>query len=726
MGRYTSTRSALGISLRIAAIGAIALLWPPAAVAQQGGGFDDEVPPPRMVRMHGVVREPDGAPAAGRLIRFAALYIGSPEATTGPDGSYSMEVDLRRPVWAEAWVDGVVRSRFFRVAAPEGAAEIQLDIQLTPPIVMTGTITLPDGRPAADLSLKAEGRVVSGSCGVAGGSESGCAFDLETDDRGRYALSLREGDQTTYDLYISHEGVGCIGPVAIATDIDHPDLRRDFHLTEGGAIEGTVTSAPDGAPLAGAAISVGTGPVHHGHMFIRRATTDEHGRFRFITLPPGRYSLQADFHEDRGDASNADEILWALFRAEPEADEVEVREGRTHRAHLQMVKELVVTGRALGPDGSPLAHATLEGMDAVTDGEGRFVYRIRPRRIFYGEVRLPRDVTLAPRVSGVGVAVPVRLSFLDATPQEADLHLVEPAALTGRASYEGTGLPVAHACLRLSPELEPPGPTRFLDDAGRFEIRDMPPGDYEIAVRDPRILGCPTPPIHVTLRPGQTVGPLELHFPPRPSFRGRVSGIPEARTRALPGGGSGDFGLEAVVAPSGGPEGARVALLDLQPDGTFTAWLPSPPTGRSDVVLRGGFPSPTLRVVSNVIRDLDLAAPSLDLQFHLHPGATIGGRVVVADGVTPLPNVTVRARPVRGDALLLVASPDREYEEAEVPQAYTDEEGAFAISALLPGEYEVSVRWQRDCFGYLQPIHLELAECEQRTDLEFRAACDWP
>ncbi len=55
------------------ATAAFALLWPRLLAAQ-----DEEGPPPRMVRVYGVVREPDSTPAEKRLIRFA------PENDTKP------------------------------------------------------------------------------------------------------------------------------------------------------------------------------------------------------------------------------------------------------------------------------------------------------------------------------------------------------------------------------------------------------------------------------------------------------------------------------------------------------------------------------------------------------------------------------------------------------------------------------------------------------------------
>ncbi len=48
------------------------------------------------------------------------------------------------------------------------------------------------------------------------------------------------------------------------------------------------------------------------------------------------------------------------------------------------------------------------------------------------------------------------------------------------------------------------------------------------------------------------------------------------------------------------------------------------------------------------------------------------------------------------------------------------------MTGLLAGEYEVTVDWRRECFGYVNPIHVELAEGEQRSGITFRAARDWP
>ncbi len=422
---------------------------------------------------------------------------------------------------------------------------------------------------------------------------------------------------------------------------------------------------------------------------------------------------------------DVDEGLWAMFEVKPKWGKMEVREGQTTEVEVRMVKELVVTGRVFGPDGSPLRLTALEGMEVETDGEGRFVYGIRPRRAFHGGVYLDENPTLAPRVPGVGMAVPVQVSFPDGAPQTIDIHLVEPGAVTGRVVYEETGRPVpgGDVCI-CSVHLK--GGRHPLDGSGRFEIRDMLPGDYQINVVGRTIAKCGSCPVTVTVGEGETVGPIEIGVRQRPSFSGRISGVPAEKTRALPGGGSGEFRLEGAAAPAGKPQEARVAPVDWQPDGIFTAWPLGPPTARADLVLKGGYPGQ--RLVSNVIRNVDLATvgAATGLQFELHPGATIGGRVLASDGETPLAHLAVVARPRGGDAMLLVPRGDRKDEQQGPPDAYTDDEGYFSMTGLLAGEYEVTVDWRRECFGYVNPIHVELAEGEQRSGITFRAARDWP
>jgi protocatechuate 3,4-dioxygenase beta subunit len=726
MGGCTFAGSRLWKLLGITAISAVAVLWPCTALAQDEDELDDDLPPPRMVRVHGTVWEVDGSPAAGRLVRFAPQNWGSPEARTHSDGSYSMEMNLRRPQWVKAWVDGVARSRFLRIAAPEGATEVELDIQLVPPIVMSGTVALPDGRPAANMVLKAEGYATWSTCGVAGWRGGTSRFDLRTDGQGGYSVVLPGGDLTRYQLYISQEGVGSIGPVEIETDVDCPDVRRDLHLTEGGTIEGVVIAAADRSPLAGAYVSFATGHGLRGHAFGRRVETNEEGKFRFAPLPPGGYQLSVDFDEDWEEGSwvGVDEGLWAVLNAEPEWGTVGLAEGETAEVEFRMVKELVVTGRVLGPDGAPLPHAMLEDMKVETDGEGCFVYRIRPRHGPYGKAYLESDISLAPRVQGVGIAVPVRVTFLDAAPQEVEIHIVEPGAVTGRVVYEGTGRPVpgGHVCIC---PIQPKGPQHPLDDSGRFEVRDMLPGQYNIDAGGPTTGKCVPGPATVTVRSGETVGPIEIEIEQKPSIGGRILGLPAEKERELPHGGWSSFRLECIFAPAGRPERAAHADLDWQPDGSFTAWLLVPP-GRYDVVLRGGYSD--LKLVSNVIRSVEIteSGGATDLEFALSPGVTISGRVLAADGVTPLPSIAVLARPISGDALLLIPQPMSKHEQPAPPGTDTDGDGYFSIGALLPGEYEVAAEWQRDCFGGAHAILVRLAEGEQRNDLEFRAAEDWP
>jgi hypothetical protein len=258
-------------------------------------------------------------------------------------------------------------------------------------------------------------------------------------------------------------------------------------------------------------------------------------------------------------------------------------------------------------------------------------------------------------------------------------------------------------------------------DSGTFEIEDVPPGEYQIRA-------CGAGPRKVAVQAGERVGPIEFTVEPDPLFTlaGHVAGIPAERTRVFPDGGSGDFLLECLAAPAGKQEEARRASVDWRQDGALTIRVHAPPTGRWDVVLKGGFPS--LPDVSNVIRDIDpvVSEQPAGLQFELGRGGSISGRVLTADGRTPLPWVRVEARPIRGDALLLMPRGDHPHQEAGPPEAHTDAEGNFSVGGLLSGQYNVSAAWDRQCFGYAPPVHVRLAEGEHRDDVNFRAPRDWP
>ncbi len=194
-------------------------------------------------------------------------------ATTGADGRAVFST-LPRGDWSVvARADGFAAAREWSVTLVPGAAKRERTLHLDKALRIEGRVVAGDGRAVARAAVWADG-----ASSVATGS---LYFPrATTDEAGHFVLDgLRPGDTTVR--------VGREGSVPCAIErIRVPASAPIEIVLDGGIVEGVVTSATDGRPLAGARVLAYMG--HTMGVSIAEATTGEDGRYRLDTVRAGR------------------------------------------------------------------------------------------------------------------------------------------------------------------------------------------------------------------------------------------------------------------------------------------------------------------------------------------------------------------------------------------------------------------------------------------------------
>ncbi len=726
---------------RLMGIVLVALVCGPVAWAQ-----DDETPPPPVattpVPLQGTVLLPDGSPAASAEVVLDVWGKERLTVTTDENGRYTAELPDADTYVVEARLRGVGISRKLVAAARDPQEPVALDIQLYGAPEMVGTVYLPNGAPAANIELAQyenvgreflrpplEGPASSdGSFGAMYGN-GGVRDPIRTDAQGRYRVPLLDlndlsdnvspcpgmtGEGLKYEGYvISPTGLGW-AELQVMVDLDRPEVRRDIHLRPGAQVSGTVVGYPGGAPMAGVHVQVGTDVpgeiLSHGPWPVEEVVTDEEGHFRAsAAIPP----------ESLGVVARPPDGWAVMIERWPRPDPTP---GERH-VEIALLRDSVIEGQVFAPDGSAVADTHVifgDRLEADTDAEGHYRIEIKPGFTFYGEPPTrQRYVWLMPRLPSIGVAAPVRVD-LTQEPLHYDFHLSVPATVTGNEIEKDEGIKAVGVRVRLVPAVEgvPPGDLEEAsglcfdeehsvakdDDTGVYRLEGVPPGEYWLETSDWTVHSLTVEKgnaIRVSVPPGGgtvTVDTFVVDYLPRLNVR-LLRGPSDLASYevtgfARPAGSSGP-GNEIFVWPWPGEKDR------------YLVWCRPLDPGRYDLVIvaRRG----TNRYAT-AVQTMDLTGdpPGEDLSFDLG-GASVGGRVVMPDGMTGIPHMTVTGRAVAGDAVILNGS----MSDWAHFQVETDEGGRFAMAGLLPGEYELRAHLPEEFYGTSPTMRVRLSVNQQ-------------
>jgi hypothetical protein len=727
--------------LMVLAATILGLLPVDAARARAAGGS-------QTVRVSGRVTRPDGRPAAGAAVALLRFRTGPVVVRTDGQGRYSADLPSPFGTLMQASLPGVGVSHTIAVRPAPGQTRIECDLRLMPIPVLTGTVFLPDGTPAANIALDSQvefGRDVSyppwlhPPWSSVSGSTEVPPLGIQTDADGRYRrpLPVLEDDVLSewgrYRGYlVSPRGLGWAELPEIVLDLGKPVLQQDLHLQTGERIRGQVVAYPGGAGKPGVTVEgrVWMGP-HWRPMFVQ-TMTDAEGRFELAAaLPPKSYEVAIRPGEGWG-------IMGMERKPGSAAGTTEIR--------VSLVHEYTVQGKVLRPDGQPLANADLSvafqglrpqgngqpvwqgwssGGDLHTDAEGRYSFARQADGMPWGEgPSLDGYLLLAVRARGIGVAAPVLVDATTPPPHVADIRLQAPGRVTGRIMRRADGRPAEGTRVAIGPLLPRPeakDPTwmgepfydastsRTEGDAtGGFDLRDVAPGRYRLEVQGHTIrelIAKNGTALTITVGPGETLDLGEVGTDCVPHFSGRLSGGPDTLE---------DYDVKCILWPSDGTGPAREAEIWTGPSRDYTVWAYERAPGRYDGFVLAQ--KDTRRYISPVFRRLSLgeASPPSGVDLSFGNGATMSGRLVGADGQAVIGGGVV-VQPKAGDALRFRAQVLEGWDGGGIwTQVAADKQGRFFVTGLLPGRYDLRAIWPRSSYGESKTLKLRLAENEHK------------
>jgi uncharacterized protein (DUF2141 family) len=460
-----------------------------------------------------------------------------------------------------------------------------------------------------------------------------------------------------------------VGSVAMAqTPARDPRPAGAAPPTGTASISGTVVVAGSGQPARRARVNLSSSEPRVSFT----KATDEEGRFAFVNLPAGKYSLSA---------SKPGHVTASYGQHRPgrPGTPIQLSDGDRFQAHLQLPRGGAITGMLLDDRGEATPGIAVRAMrwtiasgqrtlqsagTGSTDDRGIYrVYGLQPGD--YIVCASPRG-TIGPDVDRVRIQVEAMRREVEAAAQrgaEQERALVERvAAMESQVSddeqtvgyapvcFPGTAAPASASVITLAP-----GEERIGVD---FQLQLAPFARVEGMVMNPA--GGPLQNTQLTLVGGGD-GPSAERRSARADAEGRF------RFTAVP---PGQYTLIAR------------ATLRQSPGQPGTVSAPIAQAAQRAVELRRAAEQAT---VLFSMMDVSVDGRNLtDVILTLQPGMSVSGQIAF-DGATPPPTDLNRAR-----VTLNAVDPGPMRPMASSASARVDASGRFTINNVLPGRYRLS------------------------------------
>lgn len=477
-------------------------------------------------RVLGTVTARGGAPIAGARVELWNSLESNmlpPEqrkpwavTETQADGSYEFRNVHFNALEVVVSAEGYATASRSSTVIFAKAQDRRLDFELSPATSLSGLVVDPEGRPIAGATIEAYQTMQ----GVDKGMSKGRA---QSDVGGRFVVEgLAEG---TYNLSVRKRGYSDTNLAGARTGSD-----VKVTMQPRGSVAGRVVDQRTGAPVGAFEIEVlrsfgDRPPAPTGK---RRAFRSADGRFVVDDLDPGRYALEA-VAEGYAPGRSAE---FDVERGR-EAGPVEIRLGQGAAVH----------GLVVDSSGQPIPGATvklnpngyvpnpiLAIFEAFPNSPKPRTYSARTGTD--GSFRIER---VAPGVYQVEASHPaytrravndVRLAA-DADTDAGRIVLSSGGTIVGTC-VSSSGEPFADGTVHLQgvEGSETEGTFRELRPGydGRFEIPNLPPGEYELSVQPDKLAGQPVNPLmkifyaqetqtRVRVREG-SVSQVKLTLPP--------------------------------------------------------------------------------------------------------------------------------------------------------------------------------------------------------------------
>lgn len=522
--------------------GALVGFSPPvAAVATDAVEVEVQVSPARTVE--GRVVDAAGAGAPGVSVSLTAPEPPYERRSDGTDADGRFEIQAVLPARYRVAAESGPRGRGVLKTVDVTRVDVRgLTLKLGAAATVAGTVSRPDGKPAAGaiVRLTGSGRRGPGSKPVIAGADG--TFRIVGAGPEKYAVVADGGDGG-----IAREEIGLL--------VEGEEKTVALRLAAGGSIRGT-TKFQDGSPARAIAIAV-TG---QGEGLPYRATiSDEAGAFSAGGLAPGTYTVwgrrKAPPHNISTSRPSPDLRIVTIMGAETNDTEITLKSG----------------GKAIGgvvqmPDGKPAAGVTV--IAAKPDGPPRrapstfwetdFVTTHQDGAFVIDDIE---DGTL--RLWAVRPGFPdVAVDDIAAGRKDVKITLRPGGVLAGVVS-EKDGQPTRDFVLALMPGMkvgendrdrrmraDAARHIRIHDPEGGWEIGALQPGPYEVKVST--AAGGVASRL-VTLSEGEQNRAVDLTVEPGIVVRGKVveleTGAPLAEATATLRGGA--RSIEATAGADG-------------------------------------------------------------------------------------------------------------------------------------------------------------------------------
>jgi uncharacterized GH25 family protein len=479
-----------------------------------------------------------------------------------------------------------------------------------------------------------------------------------------------------------------------------PADSGNVDVTDTGALRGQVTRS-DGRPVMNAVVRLSSDSEQG---LPRTTVTDGQGRYEFLRLPAGRYTIMAS-------QSDLITVQYGQRRAAEPGEPIDLAPGESRdRIDISLPSPGAITGHVVDDGGDPVEGVTVRalqtmyeagrrrlvqaGVTRLTDDRGHYrIYGLKPGEYFVSAmvgqvtVDLPGYAptyfpgTWNPREAQT-IEVDVAQQF---TGIDIALARVPTARIAGMA-FDAAGNPIQGG-LSLSPSRRSGLPVDMLlgariDPNGTFEFPNVPPGEYvvqasksranpstegEFASRFITVNGTDVTGIVIRMSTGSTISG-------RVTFRGAGSPIPT--------------GIEVTAFPvdldrSRNPP----ATADIRPDWGFElAGISGPRLFR----LREAPPGWTLKAV--LLNGVDVT--DMPLPFGTTSQSLTDLEVVLTDRVSELSGTVTdrRGRPATDYTVIVFASDRDSWGPSSrfLTTARPGPHGIFTVTGLPSGEYFVA------------------------------------
>ncbi|MFC7370131.1 beta strand repeat-containing protein [Fictibacillus iocasae] len=451
-----------------------------------------------------------------------------------------------------------------------------------------------------------------------------------TDSNGQFLIqNLSPGN---YQLNVSAEGFVSTVVGAIVTSDTVTTVNVSLSAVPPGAVQGIVTNALSGAPIAGASVQLRvlspSGPI------FATTITDAAGQFFVGNLQPDtQYTVIVSGTgfgtETQSFSAASDQTVSLAFALTP------------NPANVQ--------GQVVSSTGAPLVNTLVRLTDTVT---GAVLAETQTNALGLYSIQgfAPGTYDLAVRNDLFQSQVQ---EFTAAAGETVTLNFIlqqNPGALTGQVT-DLTGTPLTGAVVELFLGTVPVANT-VTDSSGNYSFNGLAPGNYSASASAVNFTSATQP---VTIVSNQTAT-QNFALSPEPSS---ISGT--------------------VSSSAGGPlAGASVRVLDLNgntianvttgSDGSYT--LTNLPAGTFDVRAESsGFPSSTIRLTLTINED----RTGVNFVLQAVPPSTVNGALLDETG-TPVANGSIQVLDASG---------------LTVGTAITDAFGNFTVLNLPAGTFSV-------------------------------------